>query len=237
MEKKILKEIWYNNERIECTVIKSKIKNVYIQIKDGKAILKAPNRITDKLISELLEKRKKWIFENIKRQNSKESRIIDLENKDYLYILDKKLKIKYKYKEDNKIEIKFSEEECLITVPISLKEDKLLYAKVEKKLDEYIKEIAKTEVMQAINRLSKITGLIPKSVTIRKFKRIWGNCSSKKDIKINQNIVFYSRKEIEYVCLHEIAHLKFMNHQKEFWDYIKKYMPDYKERVKKLKLN
>ena len=50
MEKKILKEIWYNNERIECTIIKAKIKNVYIQIKDGKAILKAPNRITDKLI-------------------------------------------------------------------------------------------------------------------------------------------------------------------------------------------
>ena len=237
MEKKILKEIWYNNERIECTVIKAKIKNVYIQIKDGKAILKAPNRITDKLISELLEKRKKWIYENIKRQNSKESRIIDLENKDYLYILDKKIKIKYKYKEDNKIGIKFNDEECLITVPTSLKEDKLLYVKVEKKLDEYIKEIAKTEIMQAINKLSKITGLVPKSVTIRKFKRIWGNCSSKKDIKINQNIIFYSRKEIEYVCLHEMAHLKFMNHQKEFWDYIKKYMPDYKERVRKLKLN
>ena len=237
MEKKIIKEIWYNNEKIECTIVKGKIKNVYIHIKDGKAILKAPSRITDSLISELLEKRKKWIYENIKRQKNTKSRNIDLVNKDYFYILDKKVNIKYQYKDIGKIEIKLNDDKCVIQVPITLKEDKLLYQKIAKKLDHIIKEIATNEVTQVINKLSKITGLKPQSVTIRKFKRIWGNCSSKKDIKINQNVVFYSRREIEYVCLHEMAHLKYMNHQKEFWDYIKKYMPDYKERVKNLKLN
>lgn len=237
MEKKNIKEIWYNNEKIECTIVKSKIKNVYIQIKDGKAILKAPLKISDKLISELLEKRKKWLYENIKRQKNNKSRNIDLVNKDYIYVLDKKLNIKYEYKEINKIDIQISNEQCIILVPKSLKEDKQLYSKIEKKLDNKLKEIATIEVNNIIEKLTKTTGLIPKSVTIRNFKRIWGNCSSKKDIKINQKIIFYSRREIEYVCLHEIAHLKYMNHQKEFWNFIKKYMPDYKERINNLKLN
>ncbi|MBO5476816.1 MAG: M48 family metallopeptidase [Clostridia bacterium] len=237
MEKKTVKEIWYNNEKIECTIIKSKIKNVYIQIKDGKAILKAPNCATDKLITELLEKRKKWIYENIKRQKNNKDRTIDLVNKNYLYILDEKVNIKYKYKEVNKIEINIENNECIIVIPTKLKEDKFLVSKLEKKLDEKLKEVATFEIEKAINKYGKLTGLYPKSVTIRKFKRIWGNCSSKKDIKINQNVIFYGREEIEYVCLHEMAHLKYMNHQKEFWAFIKKYMPDYKERVKKLKQN
>lgn len=237
MEKKIIKEIWYNNEKIECTIIRSKIKNVYIHIKDGKAILKAPNRVADKLIFELLEKRKKWIYENIKRQKNNEDRSIDLVNKDYLYILDEKVNIKYNYKEISKIDIEVNNKACIINIPLKLKEDKSLISKLEKKLDENLKEIATIEVTKAINKYSKLTGLVPKSITIRKFKRIWGNCSSKRDIKINQNIIFYGKSEVEYVCLHELTHLKYMNHQKEFWNFIKKYMPDYKERASKLKKN
>lgn len=235
MEKKSIKEIYYNNEKIECTIIKSKIKNVYIHIKDGKVILKAPIRVTDKLINELLEKRKKWIYDNLKRQKNKESRNIDLINKDYLYILDEKINIRYQYENVSKIDINIDNKICKVIIPIKLKADKDLILKIEKKLDKKIKEIATYEVNLAINKYSKLTGLTPKSITIKKFKRIWGNCSSKKDIKINQNVIFYGKAEIEYVCLHEMAHLKYMNHQKEFWDFIKKYMPEYKESVNKLK--
>ena len=107
--------------------------------------------------------------------------------------------------------------------------------KIENKLDEKIKNIASNEISLIMNKYSKITGLYPNKVTVKKFKRIWGNCSSKKEIKINQNIIRYGKDEIEYVCLHEIAHLKYMNHKKEFWNFINKYMPDYKERANRLK--
>ena len=73
-----------------------------------------------------------------------------------------------------------------------------------------------------------LTGLTPCEIKIRKFKSIWGNCSSKKVIKINQNLIHYGIDQIEYVCLHEITHLKYMNHSKKFWDMVAKYMPDYK---------
>ena len=82
--------------------------------------------------------------------------------------------------------------------------------------------------MLAMEKYIKLTSLQPKEIVIRKFKSIWGNCSSKKVIKINQNIIHYGMDQIEYVCLHELTHLKYMNHQKEFWNYIKKYMPNYK---------
>ena len=45
----------------------------------------------------------------------------------------------------------------------------------------------------------------------------------------------YSEKAIKYVVLHEICHLKHMNHSKKFWDMVKLYMNDYKEVAKELK--
>ena len=45
----------------------------------------------------------------------------------------------------------------------------------------------------------------------------------------------YSIHAIEYVCLHEICHLKHMNHSKKFWNMVEEYMPDYKIAEKELK--
>ena len=45
----------------------------------------------------------------------------------------------------------------------------------------------------------------------------------------------YSRQAIEYVCLHELCHLKYMNHSKKFWDLVEYYMPDYKLVKKELR--
>ena len=83
--------------------------------------------------------------------------------------------------------------------------------------------------------LKNRTGLAPLECSIKNLKATWGICSSKKKISINQNLMAYSRHAIEYVCLHEICHLKHMNHSKKFWNMVEYYMPDYKEAKKELK--
>ena len=106
---------------------------------------------------------------------------------------------------------------------------------LEKAYDKYIFEVAKIEIPKIIAEVSKVVGLYPKELKIRNFKRAWGNCSSKKIISINKNICKFSKSAITYVCLHEICHLKYMNHSKDFWNMVKKYMPNYKEIEKEIK--
>lgn len=231
-EEKTLK---YKNENISYTIVRNKIKNIYICIKNGKVIVKAPIRASIKLIEELILKRKDWIQKNIEKQNLRENRNIDLVNNNYIYILNNKIRVKYEYLDIKSINITIKDNTCFVSVPKNLKKDKDVISRIENKIDDKIKKIAYEEISKAMNKYIQITGLSPAKFTVRKFKRIWGNCSSKKEIKINQNIIWYSQKEIEYVCLHEITHLKYMNHKKEFWDFIKKYMPDYKERMERLK--
>ncbi len=232
MEKNI---VYYNGRKIEYEIKKAKIKNIYIHIKDESVIVKAPYRVNKEAIYELVEKKKKWIYNALNKQKLVEDRSVNLINKSYIFILDKKVNVQYENRKIKNIDIDINNETCYIYLPLDFKLNVENIKKIENKLDEKIKNIASNEISLIMNKYSKITGLYPNKVTVKKFKRIWGNCSSKKEIKINQNIIRYGKDEIEYVCLHEIAHLKYMNHKKEFWNFISKYMPDYKERANRLK--
>jgi hypothetical protein len=221
------------NEKIEYVLIRKKIKNVYIGIKDGQVVVRAPMRLSTNKIEELLNSKKDWI-EN-KLNSKKEDRNINLKNKNYIYVLNKKIDIEYVKKDLRKIQVFINEETCKVVVPNDIVFTQEVYEKIERKIDNELKEIAKKYIIEAMDKYIRITNLKPNKVSIRKFKSIWGNCSSRGEIKINQNIIFYGKEQIEYVCLHEITHLKYMNHQKEFWNFICKYMPNYKEISKALK--
>ena len=98
----------------------------------------------------------------------------------------------------------------------------------------YYKKAEKT-ISISMEKMIKLTGLKPAEYKLFNFKRAWGNCSSKKVIKINPKLVMYSEHAVEYVCLHELCHLKHMNHSKKFWNLVEKYMPDYKKAELELK--
>ena len=101
--------------------------------------------------------------------------------------------------------------------------------------EKYYRKKAEQEIDLAMDKMIAITGLVPSEYRIFNFKKAWGNCSSKKVIKINPKLIMYSNHTIDYVCLHELCHLKYMNHSKKFWDLVEKYMPDYKEAEEDLK--
>ena len=72
-------------------------------------------------------------------------------------------------------------------------------------------------------------------VRIKNVKTIWGSCSSKKNLNFNFRLFFLPEALIDYVFVHELAHLKHMNHSKAFWSEVEKQIPDYKKRREDLK--
>ena len=221
------------NSMIEYTLVRKRIKNVYIQIKDGKVIVKAPYRISKSKIDELISQKRDWISKRVLKNPPE--RKIDTIDKNYIYILNNKINIKYQKHSKSNIIVNLDENTCIVMLPQSFVNSKENAAKVNKKIDNELKKLANKYIMNAMEKYIALTGLTPCEIKIRKFKSIWGNCSSKKVIKINQNLIHYGIDQIEYVCLHEITHLKYMNHQKKFWNFVKKYMPNYKEISSELK--
>ena len=88
---------------------------------------------------------------------------------------------------------------------------------------------------EEIERLSYEFNLKVKEVKISNAKTRWGTCNKDKIIRLNWRLIQAEPKIIHYVICHELAHLKEMNHSKNFWLEVEKMCPNYKELSKALK--
>ncbi len=104
-------------------------------------------------------------------------------------------------------------------------------AEEEKKLRKLAREILPGKTAY----YAEIMGLKYGRITITGAKTRFGSCSSKGNISYSYRLMTYPEKAIDYVVVHELAHLKEMNHSPRFYAIIEKVLPDYKERKKLLK--
>ena len=98
-----------------------------------------------------------------------------------------------------------------------------------------LKERAKNIIEPILEKYSILMGVSYEKVSINSAKTRFGSCSSRKTLNFSYRLALYPYEAIEYVCVHELAHLTEMNHSKKFWAIVEKYLPDYKERRKLLK--
>lgn len=72
-------------------------------------------------------------------------------------------------------------------------------------------------------------------ITIRGQKTRWGSCSGRGNLSFNWKLMLCPGRIQDYVVVHELAHLKEMNHSRAFYAEVEKILPDYRERVQWLK--
>lgn len=82
---------------------------------------------------------------------------------------------------------------------------------------------------------AKLMGVNPKSVRVTAAKTRFGSCSSRGTLCFSFRLMQYPEEAIDYVVVHELAHLVELNHSKRFWAVVERYIPDFKRRRAMLK--
>ena len=98
-----------------------------------------------------------------------------------------------------------------------------------------IKKEARLYFEHKTKAFSEIMGLKYGRIKITSARTRFGSCNTQGNIAYSYRLMLYPEAAREYVVVHELAHLKEMNHSKAFYDIIERYMPDYKERRRMLK--
>ena len=98
--------------------------------------------------------------------------------------------------------------------------------RVAERLNLWVHKAAESALIPWLDRESKRLSLPYSQVSIRHQKSRWGSCSARGSINLNQNLIFLSPREVEYVLAHELCHTKELNHSKRFWDLLTSIQPE-----------
>jgi len=206
-------------------VIKSKRKTLSLSVdKDGRVTVRAPYSCSDKRIEEFLIENQGWINrqkERIRKNSEAFSDFGVFDNGKFL-LLGKVFTIRMS--EVSACEI----EERVIYLPKT---------NPEKELEKTLKRIALNYFTERTEYFSSLSSLVPSSVKVSSAKTRWGSCSRERRINFSFYLIMCPVDVIDYVIVHELCHIKHMNHSSAFWEEVKKYIPDYREKRKWLRDN
>ncbi|HEX3028809.1 MAG TPA: SprT family zinc-dependent metalloprotease [Clostridia bacterium] len=224
------------NKPFEYKVVRRKRKTVVISIshKDG-VVITAPNWVTLKEIRELIDRKSRWIMEklNLLEKEAANNRPKVFETGEVLTYLGENYLIRIAPKK-GKVQLNGSLIEICFIKGVDPVQDK---DKIRDKIEVWYKERAKEVFKERIEKFSAELGVKPQKLFVKEQKTRWGSCSSKGNINLNWRLIMAPLGIIDYVIVHELAHLRHMNHSKEFWATVESVLPDYGARRKWLKQN
>ena len=102
-------------------------------------------------------------------------------------------------------------------------------------IKEALKREAQTYILPLAEQWVQKTQLKPATMRIRYMKTQWGSCTNQGKISLNSALVYLEKDLIEYVIIHELCHLQFLNHSPNFWQLLEQHLSNSKALRKRLK--
>lgn len=223
------------NGTVAVKIVRKSIKNVHLKVfRSLEVVLSVPMQVPQEWIENFLSKRIKWIDEQItKYKLSGGTNTLDsIKNGTSVQMLGKDMRIVFQ--EDSKNYIEVDEKRITLYLKDVTNEEfaQKMFLRWWKKAAE---DVFQNELNSLYEKIFKKYQIAKPDIYVRKMKTLWGSCTpSKSKVTFNNYLFKANIRCIQYVVLHELTHLLYPNHSKQFYDFLTVHMPDWQERKKQL---
>ncbi len=203
----------------------NRTKSISIRLVGSLVQIRAPQSLTDAHVRALIAKRTAWIKRKRKEISERPvptpKQYVSGETFPYLgqtYQLT--------VETGTRRSITLNGERLMATVRAT---DTAPHQTVQALLERWYRAQAERDLNERTERLAKIVGVAPRSITVKSYKARWGSCSIHGDISYNWRIIMTPHRTVDYVVIHELCHMLEHNHSPQFWQHVEKHVPDWKE--------
>ena len=205
-------------------IVRSNRKTLAISVDTfGRLIVRAPKSCAEDRIFAFIQEKESWI---LRKQAEKKGAGMDLppDNLDGygFLLLGKSTKIVL-YEEKK---VGYDSESNRIFLPKEKSKERLV---------KWLKDNARRILTKVTQRKAQEMGVAYKSLSITSARTRWGTCSGDNALRYTFRLLYCPKEVIDYVVVHELAHIRHKNHSRLFWQEVEKYIPDWKNRRKWLK--
>jgi predicted metal-dependent hydrolase len=205
--------------------VTKRARRITLRLVDGQLVIVSPRKLAPTRVDQILSHHQNWISTQLTRFESRSANRIKLQHGQRLNLLGNQLEIAFQEHSRPKIEL------TSIQINVLHPQEPADY------LEKWLRKYAARVLPNRVKAFAAAFGYEVQAVSVRNQSTRWGSCSGHKRISINWRLVFAPINVLDYVVVHELAHLKHMNHSAQFWDEVARMMPDYAEHRKWLKLN
>lgn len=194
-----------------------------------------------RVISEFLAEQRSWIlkkqhsFEKLRQRYPKKT----FSEGEHFFFLGEQKSLSF-YRCSELLHIQFHQNELQVFIPEKQWNESFSstpHPELHKHIVSFYKKEGCRFLKDRVLFWSKEMGLIPEEVRFKKMKSAWGSCSRRGKITFNWSLIAAKREIIDYVVIHELAHIRFHDHSDDFWFFIKQFCPNYEEYKKWLVKN
>ena len=210
-------------------IVNPKLKHTYLSFdNEGNLVIKSP-KVSQRYIEQLLLKKSDWINRSREKLLHKKGKALDFSQQTELYFQGRSYPLKLIEQTKKRTKLIFDQELFLLYYHHY---DEVL---CQKHVDDFYREESKLLVPILVEKWSAQMALAATGIRFRKTKRQWGSCSGKNVLSFNTMLMKLPQDVIQYIIVHELAHIKHKHHQKSFWKLVETHIPNYKQHVTELK--
>ena len=208
------------------TLTRSKRKTVALYIRNGAIEVRAPLKMQKADIDKFVASKEKWIADKLMQSNERQAQRESFSLTYGNTVTYRGHEYPIVSKDGNRVGF----DDTAFYMPPNLTPEQIKYACVQ-----IYRMLAKCELTSKVLDFAKQMNVTPIAVKINSATTRWGSCSGNKSLNFSWRLIMAGDDVIDYVVVHELAHITEMNHSERFWTIVEGVLPDYKERQARLK--
>lgn len=223
-------EITLDKRSITYTLKRSlRARLIWMRIKQEEGLtVTVPHHYDLKKLPEYLRSNSSWILRNLRKRCDQipASPAIDNSLVNSIPYLGNNVTVMQRRKYSGRPKVKLEDNQLIFSLSPASKKPLL------SELENWCRAEAGRLIQAKVKEFSRVMGLSYSGVFIRNQKSRWASCSFRKNLNFNWRLVMVPESVLDYVIVHELCHLKEMNHSRSFWSSVAHYCPEWREHRK-----
>ncbi len=224
------RQIQLAGNAVSFTLKRSRLRrSIGLRIDHQGLTVSVPHRASEKSLQLLLQEKSPWILSKLSQWQAKKSVAPRWEDGEKIAFRGESLTLRILH--------------ALKNLPPQLNGDELVLHRVkiadvsgiEKAVLHWYRQQAEQVFQECVAHFAPLMQVNPSELRLTSARTRWGSCTSRGVVRLNWRLVKMPLPLIDYVVVHELAHLRQMNHSAAFWQVVAEVCPDYTERRKALK--
>ena len=223
-----------DSQSIEYELLRSNRKTIGLTINENGLRITAPKWVTIKAVEKAIRQKQKWIIEKLGvfldfSESTGKNRTDPFSDGATLHLLGEPYTLRLHAGPNDSVSVDETAKELTVTTPNI---DRRVV--IRKLLMNWFSKKAYEVFSGRMPVYSDMLGLPYRSMSLSSAKSRWGSCTSKGHIRLSWRLIHFEPELIDYVIVHELAHLREMNHSKRYWEIVSAVFPNYRELRKTL---